>query len=115
MRREQILDKCCKKTNCQEFAFCLKMLPQVAGRQESEAPDRSLGVEEKRQKWLFCYKSKEDYMFKHGGFFWFYFVSFGGLLLLLLLFRKIAKFISSPESDLRVDAVFARGYRQWAS
>lgn len=47
--------------NCQEFAFCLKMLPQVAGR--CKAPDRQVGVE-KRRKGLFWYKSKKDYMFK---------------------------------------------------
>lgn len=63
----------------QEFAFCLKMLPQVAGRWKSEAPDRQLGVE-KRQKGLFCYTSEEDYMFKQLLFFFPFFFSFFFLL-----------------------------------
>lgn len=78
------------------------MLPQVAGRWKSGAPDRQLGVERK-QKGLFCYTSEEDYTAFILFFFPFFFLSF----FVKFTLGKIAKFISSPEFDLWADGVVA--------
>lgn len=55
--------------NCQEFAFCLKMLPQVAGR--CKAPDRQVGVEKRQKKRGAVLLQKQGRLYVWTAFFFF--------------------------------------------